>query len=91
MTEIAWASSRTKGTYSSAQYRRLTGHRGKKRALVAVANSILQAVWHMLSQRRDYIELGGSYLETLHRRETERSLVRRLEKLGHKVTLEPAA
>lgn len=91
MTEIAWAGSRTKNTYSSTQYRRLTGHRGKKRALVAVANSILQAVWHMLSQRQNYIELGALYLENLHRKETERSLIRRLEKLGHKVILQPAA
>jgi transposase len=91
MTEIAWAASRTKGTYSATQYRRLTGHRGKKRALVAVANSILQAVWHMLSQRGTYVELGAQYLDNLHRRETERSLIRRLEKLGHKVILQPAA
>lgn len=91
MTEIAWAASRTKQTYSSTQYRRLTGHRGKKRALVAVGNSLLQAAWHMLSQRQGYIELGAHYLETLHRKEIERSLVRRLEKLGHKVILEPVA
>lgn len=91
MTEIAWAASRTKESYSSAQYRRLTGHRGKKRALVAVANSLLQAAWHILSQRQGYIELGAQYLETLHRKEIERNLIRRLEKLGHKVILEPVA
>lgn len=91
MTEIAWAASRTKESYSSTQYRRLTGHRGKKRALVAVANSLLQAAWHMLSGRQDYVELGALYLETLHRKEIERNLVRRLEKLGHKVILEPVA
>lgn len=91
MTEIAWAASRTKNTYSSTQYRRLTGHRGKKRALVAVANSHLQAAWHMLTHRQNYIELGAQYLDTLHQKETERALIRRLEKLGHKVTLEPAA
>ena len=91
MTEIAWAASRTKNTYSSTQYRRLTGHRGKKRALVAVANSHLQAAWHMLTHRQNYIELGAQYLDTLHQKETERALIRRLERLGHKVTLEPAA
>lgn len=91
MTEIAWAASRTKESYSSTQYRRLAGHRGKKRALVAVANSLLQAAWHILSQRQGYIELGAQYLETLHRKEIERNLIRRLEKLGHKVILEPVA
>lgn len=91
MTEIAWAASRTKETYSSTQYRRLTGHRGKKRALVAVGNSLLQAAWHMLTHRQGYIELGAQYLETLHRKEIERNLIRRLEKLGHRVILEPVA
>ena len=77
-------------TYSQAQYRKLTGHRGKKRALVAVANALLQAVWHMLTAHQPYRELGPDYLERLHHRQLERILVRRLEHLGHKVTLEPA-
>jgi transposase len=42
MTEIAWAASRTKHHYPATQYRRLAGHRGKKRALVAVANGLLR-------------------------------------------------
>jgi transposase len=91
MTEIAWAASRTKNTYSREQYRKLAGHRGKKRALVAVANSLLQAAWHMLSYRQAYKELGPEYLQRLNQKELERSLIRRLESLGHKVTLEPAA
>lgn len=91
MTEIAWAASRTKNTYSHAQFRKLAGHRGKKRALMAVANSLLQAAWHMLQNRQEYKELGPDYLERLNRNQLERSLLRRLESLGHKVTLEPAA
>ena len=91
MTEIAWAATRTKNTYSRAQYRKLAGHRGKKRALVAVANSLLQAAWYMLSQHQPYKELGADYLERLNQKHLERSLIRRLEALGHKVILEPAA
>lgn len=91
MVEIAWAASRTKNTYSRTQHQKLAGHRGKKRALMAVANSLLQAAWYMLSRRQNYKELGGDYLERVNRKHLERSLVRRLEKLGHKVTLEPAA
>ena len=91
MTEIAWASTRTKNSYSAAQYRKLAGHRGKKRALVAVANSLLQAVWYMLMQRQTYKSLGADYYDRLHRKDLERSLIRRLEKLGHKVILQPAA
>ena len=48
LTEMAWAASRTKNTYASALYRRLMIHKGKKRALVAVAHHLLEAAWHML-------------------------------------------
>lgn len=91
MTQIAWAATRTKNTYSQAQYRKLAGHRGKKRALVAVANSLLQAAWYMLSHRQEYQDLGAEYLQRLNQKQIERSLIRRLEQLGHKVILEPAA
>lgn len=91
MTEIAWAATRTKNTYSQTQYRKLAGHRGKKRALVAVANSLLQAAWYMLSHRQTYKDLGAEYLQRLNQKHLERSLIRRLQELGHKVILEPAA
>lgn len=91
MTEIGWAATRKNNSYSAAQYRKLAGHRGKKRALVAVANSLLQVAWHMLTHRQAYRDLGPDYYERLNRNDLERSLIRRLEKLGHKVTLEPAA
>lgn len=89
MTEIAWASTRAKNSYSRTQYRKLAAHRGKKRALVAVANSLLQAAWHMLTHRRTYEDLGAEYLDRLNQKHLERLLIRRLEKLGHKVILEP--
>jgi transposase len=91
MTEIAWAATRTKNTYSQTQYRKLAGHRGKKRALVAVANSLLQAVWYILSHREGYKDLGAAYLDHLNQKHLERSLIRRLEQLGHKVTLDAVA
>lgn len=91
MTEIAWAATRTKKSYSGAQFRKLAGHRGKKRALVAVANSLLQAVWYMLTQRQNYKSLGADYYERINRNHLERSLIRRLEKLGNQVTLQRVA
>ena len=91
MTEIAWAASRTKNSYPSALYRRLAAHRGKKRALVAVANALLQVVWHLLLNRQTYHDLGADYFDRLNRDRLSSSLVRRLEKLGHKVFLQPAA
>jgi transposase len=91
LTEIAWAAARTKNSYPSALYRRLAVHRGKKRALVAVANALLQVVWHLLTHRKSYQDLGGDYFERLNQHRLTQSLVRRLEKLGHTVILKSAA
>jgi transposase len=91
MTEVAWAATKTKNTYCSTQYKKLAARRGKKRALVAVANGLIQSIWHILTTHRPYHDLGPDYLDKLHAKDLERSLVRRLEKLGHKVTLQPAA
>jgi transposase len=90
LVEAAHAAARTKDTYLAAQYRRLGGHRNDKRAAVAVAHSILQIAYHLLDRGQPYAELGGDWLL---RRESAsahaKRLVRQLERLGHKVTLEP--
>ncbi len=91
MTEIAWAASRTKNSYASAMYRRLAAHRGCKRALVAVANALLQAVWHMLTHRSPYQDLGANYFDRIQENQLTKALVRRLEKLGHTVVLKSIA
>ena len=91
LTQIAWAASRKNDSYEQALYRRLAPHRGKKRALVALANSTLQAVWHMLGKRQSYLDLGADYFEIRQKEKLTHSLVKRLEKLGHKVTLEQLA
>jgi transposase len=91
LTEAAWAAAHTKGTFLAARYRRLARRRGAKRALVAIAHSILIALYHMLKTGRTYHELGADYFERQNPKALTRSLVKRLEKLGHKVTLEAAA
>ncbi len=91
MTEISWAAARTKNSYPSAQYRRLATHRGKKRALVAVANSLIQVVWHLLTHRKPYADLGANYFEQINKQRLTQSLIRRLQKLGHTVALQPTA
>jgi transposase len=89
LTQAAWAASHTKETYLSAQYRRLAARRGKKRALVALGHTILVIAYHILKRGTIYEELGGNYLDRLEPQRMTRQLVRRLEQLGHKVTLEP--
>jgi transposase len=81
---------RTKDTYLSAQGRRLTHRRGKKRAVVAVAHTILIIAYHVLQRQQPYQDLGSNYFDERERSAVERQSVRRLEQLGFKVTLETA-
>ena len=90
LVQAAWAASHSKGTYLAAQYRRLAARRGRKRALIGVAHSLLQAIYHIIKGGRVYQELGGDYFDRLQGDRLARHLVRRLESLGHRVTLEPA-
>ena len=90
--EVATAAAKT-DTFLAARYRRLVRRRGKQRALVAVARSILVIVWHLLNDPdARYIDLGSDYHTTrLDPDRKARDLVRQLQALGHTVTLAPAA
>jgi len=89
LVQAAWAASHTKGTYLAAQYRRLAKRRGRKRALVAVGHTLLVIIYHMLKRGTTYAELGPDFLDRLEPERLTRQLVKRLQSLGHKVTLEP--
>ena len=89
LAQAAWAASHSKGTYLAAQYRRLAGRRGKKRAIVAVGHTMLVMIYHLLKDQVDYRELGPDYLDQLQPQRLTRYLVKRLESLGHRVILEP--
>ena len=89
LVQAAWAASHSKNTYLAAQYRRLAGRRGKKRAIVAVGHTMLVMIYHMLKDGVDYQELGHDYLDRLQPHRLTRYLVKRLESLGHQVTLQP--
>jgi len=89
LAEAGWAAAHAKDSYLSAQYRRLVGRRGKKRALLAVAHSLLTIVYHMLRYDLEYKDLGPDYFDRLKGRGIERYLVKRLERLGYDVNLTP--
>ncbi len=93
LVEAAWAASRTKGTYLSAQYWRLArrlGNTGRNKALLAVGHSILVIAWHLLHDETDYNDLGPDYFTGRQDNVVlQKRLVQRLEQLGLKVTLEP--
>ncbi|OLE88799.1 MAG: hypothetical protein AUG08_06925 [Acidobacteria bacterium 13_1_20CM_2_55_15] len=87
MCEVAWAASHTKDTYFAAQFRRIASRRGNKRALMAVAHSILVTAYHMLKHKRHYTELGADFFDVINRDKVRDRLVQRLSKLGFDVTL----
>lgn len=89
LVQAAWAVSHTKGTYLAAQYRRLSKRRGCKRALVAVGHTLLVIMYYVLKRKTTYADLGPDFLDRLEPERLTRQLVKRLESLGHKVTLEP--
>jgi len=93
MVEAAWSASHT-STYLAAQYRRLATRLKGKKALVAVAHSLITIVYHVLHDGETYIDLGQDYFEHQDRERLERQAVRRLQALGYDVALtrrDPAA
>ncbi len=90
LIQAAHAAGRTQGTYLASQYRRLAARRGSKRAAVAVGHTLLVMVYHLLRDGTEYEDLGASYFDERDRVAVERRLVRRLEQLGYRVSLEQA-
>jgi transposase len=89
LTQLAHAAARTEETYLSALYQRLAARRGKKRAIMAVAHSIVVSAFHMLSRHEPYRELGANYFDECQRTHLVDRLTRRIERLGYHVSLEP--
>lgn len=93
LVEAAWAASRSKGTYLSAQFWRLQrrfGKRGQNKALLAVGHSMLVIIWHLLKNETTYNDLGADYFDNRHDTALlQKRLVQRLEQLGNTVTLTP--
>jgi transposase len=89
MIQIAWAAVRTKNSYAQALYRRLLVRRGKKRAIVAVARSLLASFFFLLSRQQPYQDLGGDYFDQRRKTAKVDALTKLLGKLGYAVQLEP--
>lgn len=91
LCQAAWAASRKKGCSLAVQFKRITARRGAKRALMAVAHSLLIIVHKTMSTGRPYCELGIQYQDRMRKDRQQRYLVRKLESLGLQVTVQPAA
>ena len=91
LVEAAQAAGRSRNTYLSAQYHRLAARRGKKKATVAVAHSILIIAYHLLNDGGTFSDLGADFFDRRDQDALERRLVKRLEALGNKVAIEKVA
>lgn len=88
LNQAAHGAAHTKGTYLSAQYHRLAGRRGKKKAIMAVAHSILVIAYHLIKRQEPYRELGGDYFDQRRPEATAKRLVKRLQQLGYEVVIQ---
>ncbi len=91
LTQCAWAAARTKGSYFQAQFHRIKARRGAKKAIGAVAASLLRTIYHMLKDGTLYQDLGPDHFDRRHKTASTRRLVQRLQNLGFAVQLTPAA
>jgi len=91
LIQCAWAAKRKNGSYLQAQFLRLRGRRGEKKAICAVAASILTAVYHILKNGTPYQDLGADHFQRRSKITHTQRLVRRLENLGYAVDIKPIA
>lgn len=90
LVQCAKSASRSKGSYFSAQYQRIAARRGKNRAAMAVAHSMLVAIYHILKDKVPFRDLGPDYFDAFHREHKIRSYLKRLQALGWDPDTSPA-
>lgn len=91
LVQCAWAAVRKKDSYLKAQFLRIKARRGPKKAIMAVAASILTAIYHMLKDGTLYQDLGSNHFQTRSKGQQTKRLVKRLVDLGYDVALTPLA
>ena len=91
LVQSAWAAARKKNSYFEAQFLRLKARRGPKKAVVAVAASILTTAYHMLADGTCYQDLGGDHFVRRNPAHTAAKLAKRIRNLGFDVEIRPAA
>lgn len=91
LVQCAWAASRTKGSYFQAQYHRIRPRRGSKKAVCAVAASLLTTAYHMLKNGTPYQDLGPQHFDQHAKHLHALRLLKRLQNLGYAVQIQPIA
>jgi transposase len=91
LTQAAWAAVRQKNSYLHAQFHRIRARRGAKKAIIAVAASILTAAYHMIKNETEYQDLGADFFQRRDKKTAAFRLVQRLQHMGYTVQLSTAA
>jgi transposase len=90
LVQAAWGATRKKGSYLQAQFLRLKSRRGPKKAILAVAASMLTAVYFMLRDGVEYHDVGSHYFAQHDKEQIAKRLLRRLRDLGLNVEVKAA-
>jgi transposase len=91
LVSCAWSAVRVKDSYLQAQFHRLRARRGPKKAIMAVASSMLTSAYHMLKKGVPYEELGGAHLSRRDSDKVVRRMTKRIQDLGYEVEVRKAA
>jgi transposase len=91
LVQSAWSASRKKGSYFQAQFHRIRARRGAKKAVIAVAASMLTAAYYMLQRGVEFEDLGPNHYDQTAKERTAKRLIRRLQSLGLQVEVRPVA
>jgi transposase len=89
LVQAAWAAIKVKGSYLQAQFQRLRARRGAKKAIIAVAASMLTAIWHMLRDGTEWHDLGAAHFDRADAKKSATRLIRRLQQIGYTVQVTP--
>ena len=90
LVQAAWAAVKVKGGYLQAQFHRIRARRGAKKAIIAVAATMLTAAWHMLRDGTEWHDLGAAHFDRADATKTANRLIRRLQQIGYTVQATPA-
>jgi len=90
LVQSAWSAVRVNGGYLQAQFHRIRARRGVKKAIIAVAASMLTAVWHMLRDGTEWHDLGAAHFDQANTQKVANRLLKRLQSIGYNVQITPA-
>ena len=87
LVECAQSAVRKKDSFLYAQYQRISMKKGKKRAIVAVAHTMLIAIYHMINENKEYQDLGSDFYNKFNKEKKANAYIKKLKELGYDVQL----